>query len=307
MRRARHKSEEEAFYHICTRIAGTRGRYPLQERRASRKLLRTIRFFVQVYCSRLAAFEILGNHYHFIVFLEKFRTLSRQELREKAQLLYGERFEQNTAHWTESEWEKFNRKLFDVSSLMQQINGSYAVWFNRNYNRRGHFWADRFRNPQLLDPGSVQECLLYIELNAVRAGLVRRPEQWKAGSARLRWKGKDQDLIPLSEIFVGIDPAQVYEVYRFRLYTRGACRKQGKSSISGEVLERKAAQGFGRRGMYRKRLRFYTDGLAVGAQEPVAILLDLFRKRGDYLRRRNPIPQLEGLLFSLREQRSHGD
>jgi hypothetical protein len=59
--------------------------------------------------------------------------------------------------------------------------------------------------------------------------------------------------------------------------------------------------------MYRKRLRFYTDGLAVGAQEPVAILLDLFRKRGDYLRRRNPIPQLEGLLFSLREQRSHGD
>jgi REP element-mobilizing transposase RayT len=307
MRRARHKSEEDAFYHICTRIAGTRGGYPLQERRASRKLLRTIQFFVQVYYSRLAAFAILGNHYHFIIFLEKFRQLSRQELIQKARHLYGERFEHNTAHWTQREWEKFNRKLFDVSSLMQQVNGSYAMWFNRNYNRRGHFWADRFRNPQLLDPGSVQECLLYIELNAVRAGLVRRPEQWKAGSARLRWKGKDQNLIPLSEIFVGIDPAEVYEVYRFRLYSRGAVKKPGRGSISPEILDREARLGFGHSGMYLDRQRFYTDGLAIGAQKQVEILLNLFRDRGDYLRRKNPIPQLVGTIYSLREQRSHGD
>jgi len=33
--------------------------------------------------------------------------------------------------------------------------------------------------------------------------------------------------------------------------------------------------------------------------------LQKLRKAGQYLRRKNPIPQLDGLLFSLREQRSH--
>jgi hypothetical protein len=37
----------------------------------------------------------------------------------------------------------------------------------------------------------------------------------------------------------------------------------------------------------------------------VARLIGVYREMGIYLRRKNPIPQLGGQLFSVREQRSH--
>lgn len=89
---------------------------------------------------------------------------------------------------------------------MQQIHSRFGAWYNRDTNRRGPFWSDRFKNAELLDLQAVQECLLYVELNAVRAGLVRRPEQWKYGSARLSWKKKDQGLFELQ-----------YEKYIFKM------------------------------------------------------------------------------------------
>jgi REP element-mobilizing transposase RayT len=265
-----------------------------------------IQYFVQIFYCQLVAFEIMGNHYHFIVFMEAFRELSRTELIEKAKQLYGKRFEINTCCWDDSDWEWLNRKLFDVSCLMQHINGRFGAWFNRRNNRRGPLWYDRFKNPELLDLEAVQECLLYIELNALRAGLVKRPEQWKAGSARLRWKQKDHNLMPLSRIFVGVDPKEVYSFYRSRLYCRGAVPTKGnQAQISPEILEREARSGFERTGLYQDRLRFFTDGLAVGCKEKVGELLEVFRSRKDYQRRRNPVSHLEGLIFTLREQRSN--
>ena len=307
MRRARHKSQEDAFYHICTRVAGAPDYYPLEDQNAAEKLLWMIQFFIEVYCCQLVAFEIMGNHYHFIIFMEKLGSLARNELVKRAKKLYGNRYKIHTAKWSDENWEKFNRKLFDVSSLLQQINGRYAVWFNRNFNRRGHFWSDRFKNPELLDLASVQECLLYIELNAVRAGLVKRPEEWKYGSAWLRWKKKDQKLMPLDQIFIGVDPEDAYALYRCRLYHRGAVKtKDGQAEISQSILEEEARSGFKRTGKYLDRLRFFTDGLAVGSRKKVDKLLDQLRPRNGYVQSRNPVSQLEGLFFTLRKQRSTG-
>lgn len=305
MRRARHKSKEQAFYHICTRVAGPSGYYPLQDRRISRKLSELTHFLVEVFCCQLVAFEIMGNHYHFIVFFEKFHILSREDLIQRARKLYGRRFEVKTAKWTDDHWELFNRRLFCVSTFMQIVNGNFGTWFNRKFNRRGHFWADRFKSSELLDLEAVQECLLYIELNSLRAGLVRRPEQWKAGSARLRWKKKDQKLMPLSEIFKGVE-GDVYAYYRSRLYHRGAVpTRPGQAHIAQETLDREMRRGFNRAGLYEDRLRFFSDGIALGGYEKVKNLLDSFRSQNIYKRRKNPISQMSGLIFSLREQRSH--
>jgi len=106
---------------------------------------------------------------------------------------------------------------------------------------------------------------------------------------------------------VGVNLEEVYALYRYRLYHRGAVpTREGQARISPEILERETQRGFQRSGQYRDRLRFFTDGLAVGGRERVASLLDQFRQRKDYQRRRNPVSHLEGLLFTLREQRSTG-
>ena len=304
-RTARHKSPEAAFYHLTNRVAGWPDWFPFEDRRACRKLLNLMMFYVNAYRCRLAAFQIMGNHFHLIVYFEKPRRLSRQELMESARKLYGGRAEAETARWTDAQWEAFNERLFDVSKLMGNLGGQYARWYNRQYRRRGHFWGDRFKNPELLGIEAVQDAILYVELNAVRAGLVRRPEQWKWGSARWRFMGRDQALIPLEELFPSDREQDVYSGYRARLYYRGAVpTKDNQAAIPRWILHQEQQRGFTRAGAFRRRLRFLTDGLAVGPAEQVAQLLETYRQRGRYRRRRHPIPHLGGVLFSLREQRS---
>ena len=82
--------------------------------------------------------------------------------------------------------------------------------------------SDRFKSSELLDGQAVLDALLYVELNAVRAGLVKRPEQWKWGSARWRLHGKEHDLIPLEELFSAEPGTDLYSSYRALLYYRGA-------------------------------------------------------------------------------------
>ena len=305
-RTARHKSKEAAFYHLTNRVTGWTDWFPFEDRRARRKLLDMMLFYVSVYRCRLAAFQIMGNHFHFVVHFEKPRSLSRKELMESADKLYGRQAEKKTADWTVAQWEAFNQRLFDVSKLMANVDGFYAVWFNHQFRRRGHFWSERFKNPELLGTEAVQDAILYVELNAVRAGLVKRPEQWKWGSARWRLTGKNHDLIPLEELFPSDSGTDVYSSYRARLYYRGAVpTRPNQAAIPRWILHQEQQRGFTRAGAFRRRLRFLTDGLAIGPAEKVAQLLETYRKQGRYRRRRHPIPQLGGVLFSLREQRSH--
>ena len=75
MRRARHKSQEDAFYHICTRVAGAPDYYPLEDQNAAEKLLWMIQFFIEVYCCQLVAFEIMV----FILMVKILPVMHREE------------------------------------------------------------------------------------------------------------------------------------------------------------------------------------------------------------------------------------
>jgi hypothetical protein len=61
--------------------------------------------------------------------------------------------------------------------------------------------------------------------------------------------------------------------------------------------------GFEMSGVYRKRLRYFVDGLVIGSEGFVREHLNRLRDRGSYTHRKHPIVQLEGIHLSLREQR----
>jgi len=295
----RHKSPLDTFYHLITHVAGHLGDYPLQEPEARRELLRRIRFYTRVYCCRLVAFEILGSHYHLIVFFRRFRRLPLRKLRRRAQLLFGSRFTLVTGRWTAADWEKFNHKLFDLSAFMHHLNGEYAKWYNQEYNRRGHFWADRFKNVELLDGTALERCLFYVELNALKAGMVQRAGQWKGGSAWARMQGWDRDLMPIERLFEG-GPKQAFATYRQRLLLAALMLRRAKQGRLVGSQEWEAEVRW-----WLESQRFWKDGIAVGSRERVERLLTDYRQRGLYGRRKNAVKQLDGTLYSLREQRSH--
>jgi hypothetical protein len=306
-RRARLKSQEAAFYHVLNRVAGEPTDYPFQQSCNARRFISLFEFYLRLYFCRMASFELMGNHYHSVLYFECFRKLSREELETRARLRFGQRWRLKTQNWNSTRWQQFNRDLFDVSCFMHHVNGEFAKWFNKRNHRRGPFWADRFKNPQLLDSEAVRTVILYTELNAVRAGLVKRPEDHRWGSAYWRWANKKRELmIPLEELFPAEHGLDSFQVYRALLYYRGAVAKKENQYVIPQALrQREEERGFHRAGIFRRRFRFLTDGIAIGGEQPVRVLLEQFREKGFYRRRKNPIQQMGGILHSLREQRSH--
>jgi len=299
-------SDRDTWYHLYSRIAGHRGEYPLLEGIARRRLIETIKHFSTIYFCDVAAFSVMGNHYHLVLKFEAEREIGREELRARARVMYpGKTAEQRIEGWSEEEWEHYRRRLFDVSEYMRNIQAAFARWYNRSFDRRGRFWADRFKSTVLGDARAVLDCLLYVELNPVRGGLVERPEEWRGSSVYLRDIRKDEWLVPLEELLCRPDKERAMVEFRQLLYHRGAVpTKEGQAAIPEEVLEQEAARGFKTSGLYRKRLGYFVDGLAVGTEEFIRGQLAMMREDGRYLRRKNPIPQLGGVHLSVREQRS---
>jgi putative transposase len=58
---------------------------------------------------------------------------------------------------------------------------------------RGHLWQERFHSFPM-DEDYLLACARYVELNPVRAGLTRRPDEWPWSSARAHLAGADDGL-----------------------------------------------------------------------------------------------------------------
>ncbi len=74
-----------------------------------------------------------------------------------------------------------------LSALMQSLGQRYAQYVNRTYGRTGTLWEGRFRSCIAESPQYVLACYRYIELNPVRADMVRRPADypWSSHQANL--------------------------------------------------------------------------------------------------------------------------
>lgn len=65
-----------------------------------------------------------------------------------------------------------------VSRSMQLIAGRTAQEYNQRKKRKGAYWEDRY-HATLIDTGSyLNQCMVYIDMNMVRAGVVKHPKEW---------------------------------------------------------------------------------------------------------------------------------
>ncbi len=61
---------------------------------------------------------------------------------------------------------------------MQLISGRTAQEFNKRHGRSGAFWEDRFHATAVQTNDHLARCMVYIDLNMVRASEVSHPEEW---------------------------------------------------------------------------------------------------------------------------------
>lgn len=69
-----------------------------------------------------------------------------------------------------------------ISKIMHQINNAYVKYFRKRYGGSGHLFQDRFYSSLIDKDSYFWEVSCYIDLNAVRAGLVKTPEDYRWSS-----------------------------------------------------------------------------------------------------------------------------
>ena len=71
-----------------------------------------------------------------------------------------------------------------LPKLMQAVGRSYVRYFNLRHQRTGTLWEGRYRSNLIESERYLLACMVYIELNPVRAGMVQEPVDYKWSSHR---------------------------------------------------------------------------------------------------------------------------
>ncbi|ART52890.1 transposase [Acidovorax carolinensis] len=62
--------------------------------------------------------------------------------------------------------------------MMQAVGRSYVRYFNQRHGRSGTLWEGRYRSTLIETERYLLACMVYIDLNPVRAGMVALPAAW---------------------------------------------------------------------------------------------------------------------------------
>lgn len=99
----------------------------------------------------------------------------------------------------------------DISKVMQGLNLSYVMYFNKKYNRSGHLFQDRFKSVMAKQDSYFVGVSKYIHLNPVKANIVERAQDYKWSSMSIYLGERD--------IYQIIDSQRVLE-YFSKQYSR---------------------------------------------------------------------------------------
>jgi putative transposase len=106
-----------------------------------------------------------------------------------------------------------------IAKSLQLIARRTAQEFNKRKKRKGAFWEDRYHATAVDQNEHLIRCLVYMDLNMVRAGVVNHPSEWETcGFNEIRNPPRRYGVIDMLGLrnLCGIpDPEQFCEQYQF--------------------------------------------------------------------------------------------
>ena len=187
--------DETPYYHCicrCVRRAYLCGEDQLTGQNYSHRkqwVLDRLRQLQSVFAIDLCAYAVMANHYHLVIHVDTQTALTLDEtaVANRWRKLFRlpvlvERYlagltdsdaEQQTAKGIIALWRE---RLADLSWFMRCLNEHIARKANIEDECTGRFWEGRFRSQAILDNAGLLTCMTYVDLNPLRAGIVKLPE-----------------------------------------------------------------------------------------------------------------------------------
>jgi putative transposase len=132
-----------------------------------------------------------------------------------------------------------------IPPAMQWVAGRTAQEYNVRRGREGAFWSDRYHATAIDSDEYLWRCMLYINLNMVRAGVVKHPKDWyPSGYAELLSPKKRYGLLAFSDLLMLLKIDTLAQL------------QQLMSQQTSEVLQSNQIH----------RTSFWTEAVAVGNQ-----------------------------------------
>ncbi len=145
---------------------------------------------------------------------------------------------------------------------MQLVAGRTGQEFNIRKRRKGAFWEDRYHATAVETGDHLRRCLVYIDLNMVRAGVVRHPSEWAYGGYHeIQGTKRRNRIIEIDALLEALEFSTVEtlrETHRERIdealranpLMREECWNRSLAVGSAEYVLR-AQESLGLRGRYR--------------------------------------------------------
>lgn len=177
------------YYHCvsrCVRRAFLCGKDTLTGKNCNHRkswVYNRLKFLLNIFCVKLCSYAIMSNHYHLVLYVDKegSSSLSNKEVFERWEKLcpsnayiYSKlsiedpRFIKKLDEWRD--------KFINLSFFVKHLNEHIAKMANQEDNCKGHFWETRYFSQPLYEELDVLSAMVYVDLNPLRAGIAKKPE-----------------------------------------------------------------------------------------------------------------------------------
>ena len=292
MRVARIVGQGTSFYHCVSRIVDKQMKLTATEKSRFNALMKKVAAFCGV---EILSYALMNNHIHLLLMVPEKREYSEDEVTERIRALYGDiradEFAEQLRQYHREELEnnvavlmrKYTYRMHDLSQFMKTLMQRATMSYNGRHDRTGHLWENRFKSILIEGKkGALETMTAYIELNAVRAGIVETPEEYRfcsLGAAVAGDKPARRGIELLVQVITGQTHSwdTVLKIYRKHVYMQAEMHTKKGNTIDkekiAEVLENGGKLSFVE--LMHCKVRYFSDGVVLGSQ---VFVEDVFQK-----------------------------
>jgi hypothetical protein len=211
---------QEGVYHCfsrCVRRAFLYGFDALTRRDFSHRkawLVERLRFLAAIFAIEVCAYAVMENHYHTVLRTrpDTVATWSDQEVASRWLKLFPRHRDLQGTALPPAEKDicaladcperiaQLRQRLCSLSWFMGRLNEFMARAANKEDKVKGRFWESRFKCQALLDEAAIAACMVYVDLNPIRAGLAGSPELSDFTSIQERIRAWQKETVTLASV-----------------------------------------------------------------------------------------------------------